>query len=182
VGQRVDRLFRRRGWTKSTIAQEQSTKTSVGGHIVVVGYGPAGREVVEAAREIGLSLIVFDLNSQSVIEARKLGLEAYVGDATQPDILRMARLSQAIALVVTLPDHRITTAIIVEAKDQCPDLKIVARARHHRYFGLLEGAGATIVVDEEAQVGRRMSSYITSTAIARETPKRDDVPKDLHTD
>lgn len=66
--------------------------------------------------------------------------------------------------MITLPDHRLTTAIIVEARDQCHDVKIIARSRYHRYFNLLEGAGANIVVDEERHVGRRLSEYIQATS------------------
>ena len=62
---------------------------------MVVGYGPAGREVVETARHQSLPVIVLDLNPASVIEARKLGFEAYVGDASQPAILKLARLEDA---------------------------------------------------------------------------------------
>ena len=128
------------------------------------------REVVAAARDKGLPVIVIDLNPTSVIEARKLGIEAYVGDSTQPAILHLARLKTASALVITLPDHRLTTAVIVEAKSLVDDLRIIARARYHRYFGLLEGAGATTVIDEETQVGRRMADYLAAAATPSETP------------
>ena len=72
-------------------------------------------------------------------------------------------------MVITLPDHRLTTAIIVESRDLVEDIKIIARARYHRYFNLLEGAGAGIVVDEERHVGRRLSEYIVATAANSES-------------
>ena len=164
LGNTFDAFLRKRGWSRARIGPEPAAQKLAKGHIVVVGYGPAGREVVEAARKQSLPLIVLDLNPQSVIEARKLGLEAYVGDASQPAILKLARLEDASAIVITLPDHRLTTAIIVEARALCDDAKIIARARYHRYFNLLEGAGASIVVDEERHVGRRLSEYIRATS------------------
>jgi len=171
LGERADRFLRKRGIIKSRIGQDQEAADAMsGGHLVVVGYGPAGREVVAAARDKGLPVIVLDLNPTSVIEARKLGHEAYVGDSTQPAILHLARLKSASALVITLPDHRLTTAVIVEAKSLVEDLRIIARARYHRYFGLLEGAGATTVIDEETQAGRRMADYLAAASSASETP------------
>ena len=170
LGGWTDRFLRRRGWIRHAVGGDQAAKAMAGGHLVVVGYGPAGREVVAGARDKGLPVIVIDLNPQSVIEARRLGLEAYVGDATQPAILHLARLKNASALVITLPDHRLTTAIIVEAKPMADDLRIIARARYHRHFGLLEGAGATTVIDEETQVGRRMNDYLDTAATLSETP------------
>jgi len=164
LGERFDRMLHRRGWSKARIGPEPVAQALAKGHVVVVGYGPAGREVVEAARKQSLPIVVLDLNPASVIEARKLGIEAYVGDASQPAILRLARLDDASAMVITLPDHRLTTAIIVEARDQYEGIKIIARSRYHRYFNLLEGAGASIVVDEERHVGRRLSEYISATS------------------
>lgn len=164
LGSWFDTFLRKRGWSRAKIGQEPAAHALAKGHIVVVGYGPAGREVVEAARKQSMPVTVLDLNPASVIEARKLGLEAYVGDASQPSILKLARLTDSSAIVITLPDHRLTTAIIVESRDQCHDVKIVARARYHRYFNLLEGAGANIVVDEERHVGRRLSDYIRATS------------------
>ena len=170
LGEKADRFLRQRGLVKSRIGQDQAAGAMAGGHLVVVGYGPAGRAVVDAARDRGQPIIVLDLNPTSVIEARKLGIEAYVGDSTQPAILHLARLKSASALVITLPDHRLTTAVIVEAKAIVADLRIIARARYHRYFGLLEGAGATTVIDEETQVGRRMADYLAASSSASETP------------
>lgn len=164
LGSRFDTFLRKRGWSRAKIGQEPVAEKLAKGHIVVVGYGPAGREVVEEARDQSLPVVVLDLNPASVIEARKLGLEAYVGDASQPAILKLARINDSSAIVITLPDHRLTTAIIVEARDQCHDAKIIARSRYHRYFNLLEGAGANIVVDEERHVGRRLSEYIQATS------------------
>ena len=164
LGERFDTFLRKRGWSRARIGNEPAAHKLARGHIVIVGYGPAGREVVETARKQSLPVIVLDLNPRSVIEARKLGIEAYVGDASQPSILRLARLEDASAMVITLPDHRLTTAIIVEARDQCEQIKIIARSRYHRYFNLLEGAGASIVVDEERHVGRRLSEYIQATS------------------
>lgn len=164
LGNAFDQFLRKRGWSRARIGPEPAAQALAKGHVVVVGYGPAGREVVEAARKASLPITVLDLNPASVIEARKLGIEAYVGDASQPAILKLARLEDASAMVITLPDHRLTTAIIVEARAQCDNAKIIARARYHRYFNLLEGAGANIVVDEERHVGRRLSEYINATS------------------
>lgn len=164
LGSWFDLFLRKRGLSRARIGQEPVAHALAKGHIVVVGYGPAGREVVDEARKQSLPVIVLDLNPASVIEARKLGLEAYVGDASQPAILKLARITDSSAIVITLPDHRLTTAIIVEARDQCHGAKIIARSRYHRYFNLLEGAGANIVVDEERHVGRRLSEYIQATS------------------
>ncbi|MEM1353413.1 MAG: cation:proton antiporter [Planctomycetota bacterium] len=177
LGKRVDGFMRKRGWARARIGQEPAAAKLASGHILVVGYGPAGREVAHAAQDRGLPVVVLDLNPVSVIEARRLGFEAYVGDASQPEILKLARFKDASAMVITLPDHRLTTAIIVESKAISEDTSIIVRARYHRYFNLLEGAGADIVVDEERQVGRRLSDYIEATHGVSESQIEDEVDK-----
>lgn len=186
LGTKIENFMRSKGWVRARIGQEPTAAKLASGHIIVVGFGPAGREVVEATQKLGLPVSVLDLNPVSVIEARKRGIEAYVGDASQPEILKLARFKDASAMVITLPDHRLTTAIIVEGKALKDDTRIIVRARYHRYFNLLEGAGADIVVDEEKQVGRRMSDYIIATSGVSESEdtedKDKDKPKDLFAD
>ena len=62
--------------------------------------------------------------------------------------------------VVTLPDYRLTMAVIVEARELSPDLQIVARARYHRHVELLTTTGANLVIDEEATVGDKLSETL----------------------
>ena len=158
-----ERWLRRFG-VRATADAGGGAGEALAGHVVVVGYGPAGRAVADRAYTSGSSVVVLDLNPASVMAARKAGMRAYVGDASSPEVLTFVDVADAEALVVALPDHRLCVAITVEAKQQCPDLRVIARARYHRYVGLLEAAGADVVVDEERFAGDHLA-----TALGRDT-------------
>ncbi len=160
LGMKYERLLRRLGWVKSASREDGASGKDLSGHVIVVGFGPAGRAVADRAYAAGTPVVVIDLNPTSVLAARRAGMRAYVGDASNPDLLKLVNLPDAEALVVTLPDHRLTVGVIVEAKLMVPKLRAIARSRYHRYVDLLEAAGADVIVDEEANVGDRMAEAL----------------------
>ena len=160
AGARGERLLRRWGLAKLGTATDAVVGRDLVSHIVVVGFGPAGRAVAHRMYQSGSTVVVVDLNPTSIKAARDAGMRAMVGDASSPDLLKQVSIDTAEALVLTLPDHRLTIAIIVEARELSPKLTIIARSRYHRYVDLLSATGATVVVDEEAHVGDKLSESL----------------------
>ncbi len=160
AGRGVEHLLRRVGLVKTSFKPGAALNRDLSGHIVVVGFGPAGRAVANRMYQSGSTVLVIDLNPISIRAARDAGMRAWVGDASNADMLRQVSIDTAEALVVTLPDHRLTMAVIVEARELSPKLQIVARARYHRYVELLSATGANVVVDEEAEVGDKLSETL----------------------
>jgi CPA2 family monovalent cation:H+ antiporter-2 len=108
----------------------------------------------------GSTVVVVDLNPSSIRAARDAGMRAVVGDASSPELLKAVAIDAAEALVITLPDHRLTMAVIIEARELAPKLTVIARSRYHRYVDLLTATGASVVIDEEASVGDKLSETI----------------------
>ncbi len=160
IGAKVELLLHRVGLAKSLYTGEGAMTRELNGHTVIVGFGPAGRAVANAMYQSGVTVVVVDLNPRSVAAALQMGLRAFVGDASSADLLKQIAIADAEALVVTLPDHRLTMAVIIEARELAPKLNIVARARYHRYVELLDATGASLVIDEEAAVGDRLSESL----------------------
>jgi CPA2 family monovalent cation:H+ antiporter-2 len=136
-------------------------------HVVVVGFGPAGRAVAEAAARSGRAVIVLDLSPRLVSSAREQGFHAWLGDASASEVLEHAHVETARAVIVTLPDHRAAAQVIQQVHARAPTVPLIARARYHLYADDLARAGATDVVDEEQEVGRRLA------AAARRLSERD---------
>jgi len=160
VGAKGERLLRKWGLAKLGSATDAAIGRELTSHIVVVGFGPAGRAVANRMLQSGSTVVVVDLNPRSVKTAREAGMRAVVGDASSPELLRQVSIDTAEALVITLPDHYLTMAVIVEARTLSPKLTIIVRARYHRYVDLLGATGANVVVDEEAHVGDRLSEAL----------------------
>ncbi len=128
------------------------------GHIIVVGYGPAGAGVAEALLAARMTPLVVDLNPRTAEATGRAGVEALVGDARQEDVLRHAHVETARAVVVTLPDYRATELVLRLARILNPSARLIARARYHIFSPSLAAAGAQAIVDEEHEVGRLLGN------------------------
>ena len=124
--------------------------------VLVVGYGVAGQLLVEPLLRHHVHLTIIDFQIANVQAARDRGFSAIVGDARNRELLEHLHITKAQAVVVALPDHETVVAVIHQVRALAPGVPIIARARYHRYAGEIIAAGASMVVDEEQQIGRRL--------------------------
>ncbi|MEM7682666.1 MAG: cation:proton antiporter [Planctomycetota bacterium] len=178
LGRVFERTLRKLGLSKRAEAPGVQDTPDQTGHVIVVGLGPAGKAVVDAVKHQGGDVVLADLNPRSVLEARALGEKAFVGDASNAEVLKLLGIHTASAIVITLPDHRLTTAVIVEARSMNPAITVVARSRYARYTGLLRAAGAHAVIDEEHEVGRRLGKQVTAVALPELSDRSDETKID----
>jgi len=142
------------------------------GHLLIIGFGPAGQAVAETLLNRADDVWVVDLNARAVTAARRLGFRGFVGDAAHPQVLDDLDFAAAKAVVITVPDPIAARNIIQHVKARNPDVCILARARYHVYRWELDFAGASVVVDEEQQVGRRLAIELRKVLRAAE-PQQD---------
>jgi len=129
-------------------------------HILVVGYGPVGRRVVEALEYIGSEVLVIDLNPHALTGGRFTSTAFLFGDACRKEILETAGIRKARALVVTIPDPQTSKLIIALARDLAPDLLIGARATYLLHVEDFIKLGADFVVDGETTTGEELSKRL----------------------
>jgi len=147
----VNWLSRRKSRMQAEGADAEVPSSSV----IVVGYGPAGREVSRAMRESGIEVEIIESNPNLAKTAH--GYDVLVGDGTNTDTLLKAGIRRARLLILTIPDPGASRTILGVARDLNPDLDVLVRARYHRYAGPLRHLGAEAVVDEEYEVGRALA-------------------------
>jgi CPA2 family monovalent cation:H+ antiporter-2 len=125
-------------------------------HVIVIGFGPAGRQVVEQLRFHGASVLVMELNPAiSADEAEGISLQ--FGDATQPEMIQHASPQEARAVVVTIPDPRAAALIISHVRGIAPEVPVITRVRYHMFKEQLAEAGSRHLVDEEVLVGHELA-------------------------
>ncbi|HRK22750.1 MAG TPA: NAD-binding protein, partial [Fimbriimonadaceae bacterium] len=129
-------------------------------HILVTGFGEAGRAAVDGLRDFGYHVVVLETDRRLVGAVREAGCQALLGDASQADILEDAGLLHAKALVVALSDHRSARLVTSQARRLAPHVPIVARARYHLFLDEIDAAGADRTVDEETLVGRKLADEL----------------------
>jgi len=131
-----------------------------GQRVLVVGFGPAGREVSEALLNRQLTPLVVDINPQSVRAGQALGIDVHLGDASHEDVLAHAGLAEVCMAVVTVPDSRAAATIVGLMRRLRPTLAIAARCRYNRHLADLKQAGADMIVDEEIVTGKVLAQHI----------------------
>jgi CPA2 family monovalent cation:H+ antiporter-2 len=143
------------------------------GHVLVIGFGLAGRTLLRVLGSARIPCQVVDVNAARVAEGRRRGEPVLFGDATRPALLERLGLRRARLLCVAINDPGSTRAIVQVAREMAPDLPILVRTRYVADVDRLQQLGATDVVVEElestldlmSEVLRRFS--LSQTAIAR---------------
>ena len=158
----IDRLLVRLHIWKSSLPPKLPPDSELFGHVIIVGYGPAGAEVARSTVLAGLTPMVIDINPRLVEQAASDGFRSEFGDGAQHEILEHIGAPRAAALVVTLPEPQTAMATITQFRSLNRDAIIVARGRYERWVTDLETAGADFVISEESIAGTMLGATLVS--------------------
>ncbi|HIU04111.1 MAG TPA: cation:proton antiporter [Candidatus Coprousia avicola] len=122
-------------------------------HVVVVGYGHAGRCVADVLARLSVPCLVVERDLTAAEEAEAAGLCVLQGDAANSTILEHAHLVQARLMVIAVGEETSAEVMAHEARELAPGLKIVARADSDEAVSELVAAGAADVVRPELEGG-----------------------------
>ncbi len=129
-------------------------------HVIVVGYGPAGRRLVQVLKNTGIPYAVVELNPETVTQGQKDGIPITYGDSTRRHILESVGVHTAKVLVVAINDREATLRTVSRARYENPTLQIFARTRFIAEMERLQKAGADIVIPEELETSVRLFSQV----------------------
>lgn len=127
-------------------------------HVVIVGYGLAGRQAARVLSACGLRFVVLELNAASVREGKRRGEPVYYGDATSEETLGHAHLRSARLLVLLMNDPQAAQRVVDTAKRVAPDVPVLMRTRYLLEREPLLRMGARDVVAEEVESAVEMIS------------------------
>ncbi|MHA1569466.1 MAG: cation:proton antiporter domain-containing protein [Alphaproteobacteria bacterium] len=122
-------------------------------HVVITGYGIAGRLLAQALRESDIPYLILELNADTVRIARAEGEPIYYGDVTSKETMENACLHHALALVLLINDPEASRRAVSLARRIAPDVPVFLRARYVENLVQLRDLGATEVVFEELEAG-----------------------------
>lgn len=115
-------------------------------HVIVCGFGRIGFQLSRALADARRPFVVIERDAAKAEEARALGMLALVGEATDEDTLKLARIDRAKVLATVLPDDAANVFITLSARSLNPDLEIIARGEAPTTENKLFHAGADRVV------------------------------------
>jgi CPA2 family monovalent cation:H+ antiporter-2 len=170
---------RLRGWVWKDQATDEEAAGAAGterltDHVVVIGYGVAGRYLGRMLQAAGIACAVVDQNAELVRQARADGLPAVYGDGTRHAMLERVGCPRAriIVFVISSPVEELRGVAV--AREVAPSAQVVVRTRYVRAIDDLMRLGANQVVVEEFEASlelfaRALESYeIPATRITHE--------------
>ncbi len=136
--------------------EEDPEVQGLAGHVILVGYGAAGRIVSSALAKCGAARLILEINAKTVLKAREEGEPIYYADATSPEVLGHARVGEARAVVVLINDSAAARRVVAGVHAIAPLVPILIRCRYLGESSDLLALGASDVVAEEVEAGVEM--------------------------
>jgi voltage-gated potassium channel len=155
----------------------QRWRSKVQDHVVVVGYGTKGRSAVSSLLSDGVEpthIVVVDTDQATLDAASALGLVTVHGTATRSDVLRIAGVPLAKAVVVATNRDDSAVLVTLTARELAPKAQIVASVREVENVHLVRQSGANQVIVSSETAGRLLG-------MATRTPAVVDMVEDLIT-
>lgn len=140
--------------------QPKDAHAALEDHVVVAGFGPAGRRLAAVLKDVGLPFAVVEMDPALASEAQTEKLHVIQGDATRAPILEHVGISRAKLCVVVVSDEAATVRIVEIARYLNPTVQIVARTRFLSQIPRLQQAGADVVVPEELETAVRLFTQV----------------------
>ncbi|MEJ5928421.1 potassium channel family protein [Corynebacterium sp. H128] len=152
------------GTTLSVLTEEsrralqiQRWRKRLRNHTVVIGFGTKGRSAVAALLADGTpasQIVVIDNDLHALELASNQGLATVQGSATKSDVLKLAGVTRAKAVVVAPNLDDTAVLVTLSVREIAPSAMIVASVRESENMHLLRQSGADSVVISSETAGR----------------------------
>lgn len=129
-------------------------------HVIVIGYGVNGKNLVKVLTSNGISYTVIESNHLTVKAERKKGVRIIFGDASQSEILHHALIDRARIMVVAISDATATRRIVAQVRQTRPNLHLIVRTRYIAEMEPLYRLGVNEVVPEEFETSVEIFSRV----------------------
>jgi CPA2 family monovalent cation:H+ antiporter-2 len=149
------RLHEMRAHTDAT--KEYDKKTD---HVIIIGFGLNGRNLALVLKELEVSYVILELNSQAVAEMHEKGEPIFYGDGTSQEILHKMGIDTAKVVVIAISDPSAARKITKITREKNPNLYIVVSTKYLDEVEDLLTEGADEVVPAEFETSIELFSRI----------------------
>lgn len=130
--------------------------------IMIVGLGRFGTAMVDDLWEAGIDVVVIDTDEATIDRIKDRSAAAFVGDATDPEVLRGVGAHEMDIVVVSFGRFFEATVLCVSSLKELGVPHIVARAETPRQAQIIRTVGATRVVQLEHDMGKRIAADLVA--------------------
>ena len=132
-------------------------------HVILCGYGRNGHQAAQILKAHSIPFIVIEKDEQLILKKLSEGEDIFhlEGDSTDDDLLRLAGVERARALITTLPVDAQNVFIVLSARSLNPDIQIISRASDAASVPKLKKAGANYVIMPDRIGGSHMATLVS---------------------
>ena len=127
-------------------------------HYIVCGSGETGSAVIDYLTSKKVPFVVIDNNEDIIANLITHGVLAFVGNATQEEVLEQAQIHRAKGLIASLSRDSYNVYTVLTARGMNPELYIVAKAIEKGADEKLKKAGANNTISPNEIGGRRLAA------------------------
>lgn len=159
----LGRLPRLRRMFEVDVAEDATgTVARMQNHVIIGGYGFAGRGLSRALKASGIPHVVVDISIENVRSASQEGVDAFFGDVTNQDVLLRLGAEHAGDLVLLVNDPGAAEHAVRVARKLAPAIRIVVRTHYLLDMEPILAAGADHVVPAEREAAVEVTSLVLS--------------------
>src|SRR3954469_7028605 len=126
-------------------------------HFIICGFGRVGRQVARDLRAAGAEYVIVDEEPSNREHAGGVGVRFILAKPSDDEALREAGIARARAVVACVDSDAENIFITLSAREQRPDIAIVARAAAEESESKLRRAGADRVISPYKSSGHEMA-------------------------
>lgn len=130
------------------------------GHVVLTRYGPVDAALIRKLTQYHYPYVIFVQDVPEALRLRDLDLDVMVGEFSDPDAYRKARVDQA-ALVVSTHTDVVNTNVAFTVREISPTVPVVATALEMASVDILELAGCNRVLQLSEMTGQALARRVT---------------------
>lgn len=131
-------------------------------HLIVIGYGLNGQNVVKAARYMLIPYVILDINAETIKKEKEKGEPIFFGDAVNIEVLETVCIKSAKVVVVGISDPLATRRVVANIREMSPNVQIVVRTRYVKEIEELIKLGANSVITEEFETSIEIFARVLS--------------------
>jgi CPA2 family monovalent cation:H+ antiporter-2 len=143
-----------------SVAEAAATVCRLCDHVIVAGYGFAGRELAQVLARHQIPFVIVDLNMENVRRASQETGHAVFGDITSEGVQEQLGIQSARELVLLINDPSAAEHAILVARRLAPRLFITVRTTYLLDIEPLLDAGASEVIPAEREAAVRVASQV----------------------
>lgn len=137
---------------------KSAVKVKHNNHIVIVGFGVAGRNLARASKDANLDYAIIELNPVTVKNEKRKGEPIHYGDASHTTVLHHVNIEQAKSVAVMINDAQAAKRIVALIHKMNPKAYLIVRTRYAQEMSFLYKLGAHEVIPDE--IGTSIEMFV----------------------